>query len=329
MTAATGTGTTAGDGRTVVTLAGHRLVRLAAAAAAHTDRRGLAQATLRSYGQALDGLITVLGADALLPALSAAEIAAAFTAAFGHTAARTWNRHRAAVCSFASWAAGPGRGWVSGELAGELGALIERRPEVQDTTKAIARHTITALLNRRGMPLREKTLWRLLYESAARAESVLALNIEDLDNKRGKTLTKGGTIRWVHWQSGTARLLPRLIAGRTSGPLFLAARRPAPARTPAAADLCPHTGRGRLSYTRAETLFKQATRPLDPAERGFTLHQLRHSRLTHLGEDGWSAPMLMALSGHENIRSLAIYTNISPDAVAAALAEHDPNRRNR
>jgi ABC-type multidrug transport system ATPase subunit len=30
------------------------------------------------------------------------------------------------------------------------------------------------------VPLREKTLWRLAYESAARADEVLALNIEDL-----------------------------------------------------------------------------------------------------------------------------------------------------
>ncbi|WP_141963854.1 hypothetical protein [Actinoallomurus bryophytorum] len=55
----------------------------------------------------------------------------------------------------------------------------------------------------------------------------------------------------MHWQSGTARLLPRLIAGRTHGPLFLADRRP-PARTPEAADLCLITGRGRLSDERAE-----------------------------------------------------------------------------
>jgi hypothetical protein len=39
--------------------------------------------------------------------------------------------------------------------------------------------------------------------------------------------------------------------------------------------------------------------------------------------------MLMGLSGHENIRSLAIYTNVTPDAVAAALAKHDPGRRHR
>jgi integrase len=126
----------------------------------------------------------------------------------------------------------------------------------------------------------------------------------------------------IHWQSGTARLLPRLTASRTRGPLFLADRRPAPARTPAAIDLCPDTGRGRLSYERAEYLFKKTT-------GGWTMHQLRHSRLTHLGEDGWSAPMLMALSNHANLRSLGIYTNPSTEAVAAALAQHDPGRRRR
>lgn len=74
------------------------------------------------------------------------------------------------------------------------------------------------------LSLREKTLWTLLYESAARADSILALDIEDLDleNKRGRITAKGDILRWVHWQSGTARLLPRLIAGRTHGPLFLA-----------------------------------------------------------------------------------------------------------
>jgi hypothetical protein len=44
---------------------------------------------------------------------------------------------------------------------------------------------------------------------------------------------------------------------------------------PPAADLGPETGRGRLSYERAEYLFKQATRPLDPAGEGFTLRQLK------------------------------------------------------
>ncbi len=47
-------------------------------------------------------------------------------------------------------------------------------------------------------------------------------------------------------------------------------------RAPAEADACPETGRGRLSYPRAEYLFKQATAAHDPHKKGWTLHQLRH-----------------------------------------------------
>lgn len=45
--------------------------------------------------------------------------------------------------------------------------------------------------------------------------------------------------------------------------------------------------------------------------------------LSDLGEDGWSSSMLMALSGHRNLRSPGIYVQPSTEAVAAALAEHD------
>ena len=104
--------------------------------------------------------------------------------------------------------------------------------------------------------MREKALWRLLYETAARAQEVLSLNVEDVDleNKRARVRSKGGDTEWLHLQSGSARLLPRLIAARSRGPLFLADRRPAPARMPAVVDLCPYTGRARLSYRRAEEL---------------------------------------------------------------------------
>ncbi|WP_218671027.1 hypothetical protein [Microbispora sp. GKU 823] len=101
----------------------------------------------------------------------------------------------------------------------------------------------------------------------------------DLPGMRGEVK---GRRHWLHWQSGTAALLPLLVGDRRRGPLFLADRRPGPGRMPAAADLCPHTGRGRLSYERAEYLFKRATRDLDPEGGGYTLHHLRHSRLAHL-----------------------------------------------
>jgi hypothetical protein len=45
-------------------------------------------------------------------------------------------------------------------------------------------------------------------------------------------------------------------------------------RAPADKDTGPATGRGRLSYSRAEYLFKQASKAIDPHSKGWTLHRL-------------------------------------------------------
>ncbi|MBG6104759.1 tyrosine-type recombinase/integrase [Micromonospora vinacea] len=109
-----------------------------------------------------------------------------------------------------------------------------------------------AVLTRRDVPLREKTLWRMLYETCARAGEILALDIADLEleARRAKVVSKGGAVEYVYWASGTAHLL----RGRTAGPVFLSERRPGPARRPAARDLRPATGRARLGYDRARVL---------------------------------------------------------------------------
>ncbi len=131
--------------------------------------------------------------------------------------------------------------------------------------------------------------------------------------------------------SGTARLLPRLLRGRTSGPVFLAGRR-APvsgSRAPAEADVCPETGRGRLSYPRAEYLFKQATAARDPHKKGWTLHQLRHSALQHLAADGRTAPELQAKSRHLHLGSLGRYVQLGEQTSAQVTADADPAARRR
>ncbi len=72
---------------------------------------------------------------------------------------------------------------------------------------------------RRDIDLRERTLWRLLYETAARADEVLRLNVEDPRHpaKRARTRSKGSDVDWLFFGSGSARLRPRLIAGRRAG----------------------------------------------------------------------------------------------------------------
>jgi integrase len=133
---------------------------------------------------------------------------------------------------------------VLDRVAKLLGAAAERRHEPTDDTKAVSRTRIDRLCRRRDVPLREKTLWRMLYESASRASAVLALNIEDLDlpNKRARVVVKGGDTMWITWGTDTAHLLPRLIAGRTRGPVFLSAHRPG-----------PHAGRRLSRATSART----------------------------------------------------------------------------
>lgn len=239
------------------------LPTLAQAARDFLGRDDLDAATLRSYGQTLRRLCLALGGQMPLAALTADAVAQVFATAWGGAAARTWNRHRAAVRSFAAWAA-----------LDDLAAGLERRAEARpgSRSRALAGAQLDALWSRGDLPLRERTLWCLLHESAAGVKAVLALDVEDLDLDDRRARTGRG---WVSWRSRTAVLLPRLLAGRTRGPVFLSDRRPGPARTPAPADLCPDTGRRRLSYERAEYLFKESTRSLDPARNGYTLHQLK------------------------------------------------------
>jgi integrase len=125
--------------------------------------------------------------------------------------------------------------------------------------------------------------------------------------------------------------LPRLLQGRTSGPVFLADRR-APTsgrRVPAAADIDEATGRGRLSYSRAEYLFKTATAAIDPHAKGWTLHQLRHFALQHLAQAGRTAPELQAKSRHQHLASLGHYVRLGEETSARVTAEHDPAARHR
>src|SRR5450755_4742200 len=73
----------------------------------------------------------------------------------------------------------------------------KRRREHADHTRSLPRRAIERQLSRRDVPLREKTLWRMLYETAARASEVLALDVERLDlaNRRAPVRSKGGRDR--------------------------------------------------------------------------------------------------------------------------------------
>ena len=110
-------------------------------------------------------------------------------------------------------------------------------------------------------------------------DEVLSLNADRLDLP-GRAAPARWAARerdWIRWGDAAGQLLGWLLAGRPCGPVFLTDRR-APARA-AQADVCPVTGRARMSYRRAAEIFTAATRPLDPAGQGWTLGQLRQAGL--------------------------------------------------
>jgi integrase len=296
---------------------------------AHAVEAFLAQVpnpnSVRAYRIALRALVAELGPDTPLVVLdqepTVERVGRWFTCRWGSASHATVNARLDALRSVAAW--WRTQGWITGDPA----RRIRRRPRTPDRTRSLGKTEIEALLSHPSLPLRERTLWRMLYETAARAQEILSLDADELDlhNRRAKVRRKGGAADIIIWRTATARLLPRLLERRRSGPVFLtdrAARLPLP---PADLDLA--TGRARLSYRRAAECLQTATEKLPGGP--WTLHQLRHSALTHAAEDGANTSTLLAYSGHTSIASLARYTRISPEALARWQQTRDPATRRR
>jgi hypothetical protein len=182
-----------------------------------------------------------------------------------HAQARTVHRELSALRSAVVW--WQRRQWISADPTAALRPADAPLPVLlPPLTRAQLAELWTA-----GAGLREQAFWHLLADSGAAAETALALNADAIDVAGGQVRPAGR----IRWGRQTSELLGWLLAGRHHGPVFLTDRR-APAGT-CPADICPLTGQGRLSYRRAAEVFTDCTRPLDPAGRGWLLHQLRRA----------------------------------------------------
>lgn len=192
------------------------------------------------------------------------RLTVAFTARAAAADERTVNRELSALRSAVGW--WREQGWVR---ADPVAGLRLRKPGAREVP---LRPEHVAELFRLPVSVREHAFWRLLYDSGAPAADILALDADQLDLARHQTRPHG----FMRWREPSSQALRWLLAGRMQGPVFLTGRR-APSGTPRR-DLCQVTGHGRMSYRRAAEIFTEATRPLDPAGRGWTLHQLAGHR---------------------------------------------------
>ena len=94
--------------------------------------------------------------------------------------------------------------------------------------------------------------------------------------------------------------------------------RPGAARSPPWTWTLP-TGRARLSYRRAAEV---------STTTGWTLHQLRHTRIRELKDTGCPLPVLQKINGHRPLRTLTEHDpGPSPQAVQAWYDNTDPDAR--
>jgi integrase/recombinase XerC/integrase/recombinase XerD len=230
-------------------------------------KRDLPLNTQRAYRHAHQALLEAVGSDQPITVLSGETLREVLEQRWAGASPATWNARVAALQSLIAYSRR--HGWLT-----DGSPTLERRRHLGGETRAIPYDDLAALWSRPDITLREQALWSMLYETAARAGEVLALDVEDLDLGRQRAIItgQGGRRETIVWGGATARLLAQYLAGRRRGPLFLTHRRPNV--VPADVDRCPATGRARLSYERVWAIFHQAS-------GGWTLHQLRHSALTH------------------------------------------------
>jgi hypothetical protein len=149
-------------------------------------RRDLAESTRRVYRMTLLRVAEHLP-EQQLTTLLPEDLQAAPDAAYPTASPSGWNRDVATLGSFTAFCLR--QGW----LANDVSATLERRPVVENHDRALSHAELERPWGRRDVTVRDRCLWRMLYETAARAQEALNLDVTDLDvgNRRARVIRKG------------------------------------------------------------------------------------------------------------------------------------------
>ncbi|MEV6400563.1 site-specific integrase [Streptomyces sp. NPDC051907] len=231
---------------------------------------------------------------------------------WAQSAAETYNSGRRAAISFLKFC----RDCEPPLTTAEPPRLWTPRPVPTDRSRALPQSTVATFFNPDRYPLRERTLWSVLYDSSERLSATLKLNVPDLE--RGQCFAplrvKGGDTRYIVWTPPTDELLWEYIGNRTCGPVWLGEVQPWNWRERPEEDKGPDN-LYRLTAHRARIVYKELTGIARP-------HRIRHSRLTHVGgRDGTSSAMLRAISGHLTDKMVSRYSQPGPEEVAAFMVQ--------
>lgn len=185
----------------------------------------LAESTIVVYRATLQALVDDLESDIALVKVGRATLDRHLRGRYATAAPATFNRNLATISSMMAWA-------EENELVVRSAArgLRRRKPkltvEAERQQRPIALDDLETLWsNHRQHSLRDRTFWAMAYDTAARADELLGLDIERIDqqNREAVIIGKGGNAERLYkaLQSRTHTAsdpASRLAAGLTRPP---------------------------------------------------------------------------------------------------------------
>jgi site-specific recombinase XerD len=238
--------------------------------------------------------------DELLTEATAEDLRAFFNT-LDHLSPATRARKQAALASFFAWA------YRHDLIETNPMGRVERVRRNPPQPRGLGRDAVEAILAQiPAHRLRDRVLFRLIFETGLRVGEALALYVEDLDltsdDEHIRVLGKGG--RWRTVLLDDRRLVKQLRAYLKQarykhGPLFRAEK----------------NGRGGL--LRYQSVQERWAGYCAKAGIECTLHQLRHTHATELVNDGVSLSTIRKRLGHKNLQTTLRYAE-QTDTVADA-----------
>ena len=221
---------------------------------------------------------------------------------------QTYNRHCGTLKNLFGWLE------RQEELERSPMTKVERKKVGERLPRPMTQKQVKAFFARID-PVRDWTLFSLLYGSGLRVGEALALDIEELDLDKGtfRVVGKGDRERIGYLSEETAKLVKRYLRERgrpRSGPLF------------------ESRNGTRLSYSMAWKLFRKYADGVNASGTSLTIHQLRHTFGSERACE-IDALILRDLMGHKSLRTTQQYAKVNPEAARKAFRSFDRQRSRR
>lgn len=226
------------------------------AARRYLDESGLTETSKRIYGTTLKAVGVALPTCNHLSCLTPQSLDEALATAYGSAMPATWNRVVSTIRSFLTWAE------TSYPVPGGLTESLPPRRVVE--ARSAPSPDVLAFCFDTALPIRDRALWCLVYDTRLTGQTCLELDVEAVDLLQHRVLLPSG---YAYWRQFTSRLLLEVMGSRTSGPLFLSGRTSVTARLSyrRAAEACRvYTGLSLGDFRRAgEEALKQMGTPIE------------------------------------------------------------------